>query len=945
MTNRAYLGLVLILIVTLAVIAPTSTVLADGKKPLTLQDMMKFRQIHGSVISDNGRWVAYEAKPDRGDGEVLLHSAKGKTVNSIERGSKPVFSHDAQWVVATVLPKAVELEKSKKDKDEPKNGLALLNTATGDTSDFKKVESFVFSEDSKWLVFQHFEEEDKKDKDEKKDTGAAQEKAESSQKKKGKKKQNVGRDLIVRHLVDAEQDTIPFVLSFAFDSTVHYLAYAVSDTSGAENGLYYIDLLSRNSSRQAISTKDNGYFADLSWNNKRGVLAFLSGVLNDKGKPDSCSLWVWDPVIERPVQAVAQNGGPEDWIIPAKNELTWTRDGERLFFGLKPEEEIVEDTDEEEEEDSTKQEIHLYDIDLLLEKREVDVWHWNDPRIIPNQKKRWEKEKDRTYRAVYHLDAGRYVALADQAVPDVRVSQNPRYALGVSDVPYRRLTTWDGSYSDCYLVDLSDGSRKKVISRLRGSAQLSPGGRYMAYYNEQHWHLYDCESGITRNLTAKLDVPFFNEDHDYPFPAPSYGIAGWTEGDSAVLIYDKFDVWQFATDSGDYMNLTDGEGRRNDYTFRIQRLDPKAQFFKRDEELLLSAYHNHKKHYGFYSCEVGKTGANRLIEEKKRFRYLAKAKDAEVLMYTRESYTEFPNIWISDTRMRSRQKVSNLNPQIDEYAWGSPELVEWNSMDGVPLQGVLIKPGKFEPGKRYPVLVYFYRFFSQRLHEFNQVVINHRPCFPYYASNEYAIFLPDIRFEVGRPGFSATKCIVPGVQKLIDMGIADPGAVALHGHSWSGYQTAFVITQTNIFACAIAGAPVSNMTSAYSGIRWGSGLARQFQYEQSQSRIGGSLWNSLDRYVENSPVFYADRINTPLLIMFGDEDGAVPWYQGIELYLAMRRLGKECVFLQYQGEPHHPKKYPNKLDYTIKMKEYLDYHLKGAAPVKWIVEGVPYRGK
>jgi dipeptidyl aminopeptidase/acylaminoacyl peptidase len=243
------------------------------------------------------------------------------------------------------------------------------------------------------------------------------------------------------------------------------------------------------------------------------------------------------------------------------------------------------------------------------------------------------------------------------------------------------------------------------------------------------------------------------------------------------------------------------------------------------------------------------------------------------------------------------------------------------------------------------VVVYFYRFFTQRLHEFNQVVINHRPCFPFYASNGYAVFLPDIRFDVGHPGYAATKCLVPGIQKLIDLGVADPEAIGLHGHSWSGYQTAFVITQTNIFTCAIAGAPVSNMTSAYSGIRWGSGMARQFQYEKSQSRIGGSLWEYPERYIENSPVFFADRINTPLLIQFGDVDGAVPWYQGIELYLAMRRLEKDCVFLQYRAEPHHLQKYPNKLDYTLKMKQYFDHYLKGLPAPDWIKKGIPYRGK
>ena len=191
---------------------------------------------------------------------------------------------------------------------------------------------------------------------------------------------------------------------------------------------------------------------------------------------------------------------------------------------------------------------------------------------------------------------------------------------------------------------------------------------------------------------------------------------------------------------------------------------------------------------------------------------------------------------------------------------------------------------------------------------------------------------------------SAVNSLVPGVNKIIEEGIADPDAIGLHGHSWSGYQTAYVVTQTDIFRAAIAGAPVSNMTSAYGGIRWGSGLARQFQYETGQSRLGTSIFDRRYLYIENSPLFYAHEVNTPLLIMHGDVDEAVPWEQSIELYLAMRRAGKDIIFLQYRDEPHHPQKYPNKVDYTIRMKEYFDYHLRGYEPAKWIREGVPYRG-
>jgi dipeptidyl aminopeptidase/acylaminoacyl peptidase len=450
-------------------------------------------------------------------------------------------------------------------------------------------------------------------------------------------------------------------------------------------------------------------------------------------------------------------------------------------------------------------------------------------------------------------------------------------------------------------------------------------------------------------------VPFADENHDYPQPAPGYGIAGWVAGgepgaarDVAVLLYDKYDVWRVPVDPAQPpVRLT--EGRAAHTIFRLVdledgHLDPRG-FLHPDQELLFHAYHDRQKTDALWHGSVARPGVQPLHQPDRRLRVLSKAVHGDVLLYTEESYATFPDLWTSSIALDARHRVSEVNPELASRDLGSAELIEWSSLDGDPLQGVLIKPAGYQPGQRVPVLVYFYRFFSQRLHEFNEPKVNHRPSFPVYATDGYAIFLPDIRFEVGRPGIASVKSLVPGVQKLIDMGIADPEAIGLHGHSWSGYQTAYIVTQTDLFAAAIAGAPVANMTSAYSGIRWSSGMARQFQYEQSQSRIGAPLWEKPQLYIENSPVFYADRISTPLLIIHGDEDGAVPWYQSIELYLALRRLAKPTVFLQYRGEDHHPEKYANKLDWSIKMKEFLDHHLKGAPAPVWWSEGIPYSGK
>ncbi len=917
---------------TLALLFFFFAALAVGqKKPLTFTDIMKFKQIESPVISEDGNWVAYGTQPDRGDGEVKVHSLQSKTVYTVARGSKPVFSKDARWVVMGVKPTAVEVEKKEKEKDKPKPGMALLTISSGNIFLLPNIESFVISEDSRWLAYLKSKDDKKTDTpkpDAPKDT--------SAQSKSKKKKDVVGSILILRDLQSQTETAIPFVVSYAFDSTAHFLAYAVADTLGLTNGVCVRDLGKKELSEQMLLRRENVSCTHLTWSNASGRLAFIAATLDDKEKPGPASLYVWNPTEATASEIVGVAAAPTGWILPSKNELVWTKDGKRLFFGFRP----LNDSDrKEEKKDST---VDVFDSAVLLKKREMDVWNWNDPRIITNQKKRWKDVKDQTYRAVYHVDSKKFIALADSSLPVVDASENPHVAIGRSNIPYLKSMTWEGEFNDVYLVDLSNEARQQIASHLDGPVYPSPSGKYVLYYHDKRWFLFGRTDKSLRNLTEYITVAFHDEEDDTPDPPSAYGFGGWVDDDRALLLYDRYDIWQIVTESGEPLNFTNGTGRKSELTFRVQKLDPDAKSFKASERLLLSAYHNQKKYTAFYAATIGKAGVEKLVEEPKRFAFIAKAKRADKIIYTRQSYSEFPDIWVSDLSLKSARKVSDVNPQVTDFAWGSAELVAWSSIDGKPLQGVLIKPGNYEQGKRYPVLVYFYELSSQRLHEFNQVVINHRPCFPFYASNGYAVFLPDVRFDIGQPGFSTTKCVVPGVQKLIDMGIADPKAIALHGHSWGGYGTAFMITQTNMFAAAIAGAPVGNMTSAYNGIRLESGLARQFQYEQEQSRIGGSLWEYPERYIENSPVFHADKIKTPLLIEFGDEDEAVPWQQGVELYLTMRRLGKPSWLLQYRNEPHHLKKYPNKLDYSIKFKEFLDHYLKKTSAPDWLTKGVPY---
>lgn len=918
----------------------TTPLLAQGIKPLTVEDIMRFRKITDPVIEAKGSWIGYISKPDRGDWDAVLRATAAATTYKVPNGTKIALARGGEWAAVEIGPDALFREKTDKKKLKAhKNGLALVNLADGSQESWEKVQQYAFSDDGAWVAVLLAPP---------KEEGAEKKKAE-----KDKEKPEKGGALLLRKLASGHEIEVSDVTRFAFSGKGGYIAYARSTEDGNNNGLYYRHLAGDHSSQLTFAESSGATFPQIAWDQQDRFCAWLEGTFSsdDAKERREHQLRIWEAKSGQTRQAGLPPAGQH---IPHFQKLRWSKDSERLFYGTR---DMPPAKDDKQDLESLTQD-DLYNVEGLLKRKGLDVWHGNDPLIKTNARKAWNKFGSKhTYATVWWPSSKKTVQLADPTLPHIYLDEQSNYLLAASDVPYKREVTWAGHYADFYVVNLKTGKRALIAERLSfnrpdnededfelRNISLSAAGGYVAYYKNGDVHLHQIRNGKARNLTSGLGVSFANEDHDYPRDAPGYGFGGWVAGDAAVLVYDKFDIWSLPTAKGKANMLTGGDGRERKVQYRIEELDKDHVAYQPGQKVLLKAYFDQEKHHGFYRSEIGANFVDKRLEGKKRYRILAKAEDADILIFTREDFREFPDIWGSDSGLNLPKRLSNENPQLGEFALGEPKLIDWTSTDGAPHQGVLFLPGNYEEGKRYPVLVYFYRLFSQRMYQFNEMVINHRPNFPLYTSNGYAVFLPDVHFDVGTPGASASKSIVPGVQKVIDMGIGDPNAIGLHGHSWSGYQAAFMITETHIFKAAVAGAPVSNMTSAYSGIRLGSGLARQFQYEAGQSRIGASMWERRDLYIENSPVFFADRIQTPLLIQFGDIDEAVPWQQGIELYLAMRRLDKDVIFLQYHDEPHHLKKYPNKLDYTLKMKAFFDHHLKGEPAPAWMTEGVPYRG-
>ncbi len=894
-------------------------------KPISLTDIMHFESLKKPVIADNGSALAVEAAPDRGDSRVIVKLLNSDKSFDINNAASPEVSADGRFVaMVKSVPLLTSEKAAEKEKKTLKSGLILLDTSTGEQTEFDKVKTFAFNDNGTHLVIQF-------DKQDKKDDKKAQDKSETEV-----KVDEFDQGFPVRLISLSDNNNLNFdhVTNYHFSQNGKNFVVAQNDIKAESHKLSFVDLASGQSSRAFTSASlqigetavsDNG-----EW------IAFTTGKAQDApyGREYHLNLFNTDTGRhQRP-----DNGS--GWKLNRYSKLNFSKNSDRLLFGRVPEVSqrlsvpVIKTADD------------LYSADVITGRRNLRVWNGEDPLIKPHEVKQYKKELKRTYLASLNLASGKIVQLADLSVPDVKVTESSDIAIGESDLPYRKMITWAGFYRDVYLVNKNTGDKTRVLTQYPAywKPSLSPRGKFMAYYRRGQIYLYDVAGKTRKNVSGKSGVSFADEDHDYPSAAPGYGFGPWIKGENAVLVYDKYDVWKLDADSGRMTNLTKGSGRKQSVQYRVTGLPEKDEPVELapDQKVLLKGYNERTKSDDFYRLDLA-GGAERLTSEPVKVKVLARAKNAGTLIYSKERYDLFPDLYTSDysTPQLAAQQTT-LNDQTKPFDWGEAELVHWTNGDGKPLDGVLIKPADHKQGQRLPVLVYFYRFMSQRLHAFPRMKINHRPNFEWYVENGYAVFLPDIRFEVGYPGASAVQALVSGVQHLINLGVADPDAVGIQGHSWGGYQTAFAVTQTNIFKAAVTGAPVSNMTSAYSGIRSGSGLARQFQYETGQSRIGESLFDAPLKYIENSPVFYAERIHTPVMIMFGDRDDAVPWEQGVELYLAMRRAGKDVVFLQYQGEPHHLKKYPNKLDYTIKMKQYFDHYLKGAPAPGWLTEGEAY---
>ncbi len=898
------------------------------KKVLDHQDFDIWNAIKNQKISSNGNAIMYLLEKGEKDSHVKIKNSKGQLIFEHERAENPVFTNNSEVAMFTVKPwkdsiKELKRKKVKKDK-LPKDTLAIYTLKTNSLSKIGNVKSYKIPE--KWDGFIAYMLEDIKAVKKDKDTSKKESKEKSKRNKKLKK---VGKDngyhLVLRDLTTSKQDTFKYVTQYLFAKEGKKLAFVTTGEDSTVNAGVYILNLENKQLTSVFEADEKTKYYQLNFSDSGKNLGFVADLDTTKVQVRPNELYYWNEGISKAKKLIDPTSAPEGYRVSSDGNIYFSKDESKLYFGLaKPP--IIKDTT-------------LLDEEIV----NVEVWTYDEPRLYTVQELQVKNDAKKSYTTAIHLANNKLVQLGSVAYPSAEIGNegNAEFALLSNPEPYLLESQWTGnSARDYAIVNTNNGNITEILNKISGRVRLSPSAKYAYGYNtvDSTWFTYNLASKKLTNLTkGKI---FYDELNDSPVNPRSYGAAGWTANDASILLYDRYDIWEFNPENGSSEKLTNGRATKT--TYRYIEFDREERFLDKNQKWLLSIFNETNKHAGYFEFNPKNNKGKQLVLDAYRFSRPIKAKDTDNVLFTKQSFKVYPDLIYSDLSFKKQTKISNANPQQSDYNWGTAELVHWTSLDGEALTGMLIKPENFDPSKKYPMLVNFYEkssdgLFSHKAPSPGRSTIS----YSFYASRGYLIFNPDINYRIGYPGESAYSCVIPGVTSLIEKGFVDKDNIGVQGHSWGGYQIAYLVTKTDIFKAAESGAPVANMISAYGGIRWWTGLSRQFQYEHTQSRIGGTPWEYPARYVENSPIFNIDKINTPLLIMHNDADGHVPWYQGIEFFVSLRRLGKPAWFLNYNGEPHWPLKMQNRKDFNIRMQQFFDYYLKGAPMPVWMKKGVP----
>ncbi len=907
---------------------------------LTVAEYGRWNRVTSTAISNDGKWVSFAYTPNEGDVKLHVKELDGTREHVIQLGAQGTggrggfgggaagvtFSDDSRWIayyVNPATPPGGRGAPGRGGRGSTSTGAAtrhleLLELSTGARVEFPNPASFAFSTGSGFFTVK---------------AGRAA----------GADTSRRGTDLLVRDLAGPNAGmtyNIGNVDEYRFDDAGNLLAYTVDAVNRTGNGVYVLD--ANRGTTRALTTSAAD-FDQVVWSDSGTSLAALRGTRNPAMKQRDNALLLWsdagaaDPELLE-LDAATITGFPNGFVISEFTTPRWSKDATRLFVGIKEQSAEIAAADSN--------------------KANVDIWHYKDTEPQSVQIVRLQQERRATYPASIEPGTRRIVVLGDSAMRSVTTTADGRWGIGRDDQAYRGSVQWGASKADVYRVDVVSGERTLIARGLSRTYGTSPDSKWFLYLQNRRVHAYNLETGKDNVIDNGVPRGFVDITDDHDYEKPIYGVAGWSKDGRSAILYGQFDIWSLPLDpaTGAPVNLTKGRGEREQIEFRINRLGSGGAVgpggfggssggesgIDLSQTLLLNATGLWTKKSGFWTLPSG-GNPEPLRYLDKAIGATVKARDADRVIHTEQTFREFPDLWVSDTRFGSPRKVTDANPFITEYAWGSKVLIDYRNSKGKRLQGTLTLPANYEPGKKYPMLVYFYEIMSNTHHQFSMPTFDDRPQMSTYASNGYLVFQPDVVYEIGKPGTSALDCVTSGVKEVIRQGYADPGHIGLQGHSWGGYQSSFILTQTNMFAAVVTGAPPTNLVSFYDELYKQTGTVQQGITEVGQVRMGENVtpWNAHELYESQSPIHNVTKITTPFMILHGTADGAVDWIEGLQYFNAARRNGKQVILLSYPNEPHHLANRDNQKDFQTRMKQFFDHYLMDKPMPDWMANGLP----
>ncbi len=915
-----------------ALLAGVGPVSAQGLPRVAPGDYGRWENLGPAALSPEGDWIAYQVTRVDEASELRVRRVSEDSTRVFPWGEAPEFSADERWLAWTVGLSPEERERLQEADETIRGKAALLDLASGETREIESVAEWEFDASGQFLALR----------------GHAPEEPEGK-----------GADLRVLTLATGSETSFGNVGEMAWSPSGSLLAMVVATGTDLGNGVQVYD-----PTTGALRSADGSgaHYRALAWRDDSADLAALRSRKDASAEGTAYDVLAWRGIDQRMELMVLGEGvaGIADTLEVVDRAPQWSDDGTMISIGLRPAEHDGGDDAAAAEggqagagETGSGDEADAPDAGPDMERADseddeepdlpgLQIWHSGDVRIFPQQQVAESRDASRTLLAVWHVDEDRVVTLGSDLMADAALLHGWDFALEDIAEPYPFGAMFGRPYHDVRAIDVKTGERRQLLTRVRYEWP-GPGGDWLVSYDGANYSSIEVASGEQRDLTSTLPASFANAEYDAPtdvVPPHGFGPGGWLEDDAGVLLYDEHDVWRVALDGSGATRLT--RGAEDGLTHRVARLpDDDTPGIDPDAALYLSLYDEKTEQRGYARLPPGWDGpAETLVFEDRLVEGLTRADSADVLLYRAQAFDDPPDYFVAGPDLADAVQVTDINPFIAEVAWGRAELVDFTSEGGRDLQAVLLHPAGYEAGQPVPTIVYTYELLSPQMHRFRAPSERDYYNFTAWTQHGYAVLLPDIVYRARDPGVSALESVRAAVAKAVEMGVADPDAVGLIGHSWGGYQATYLPTRTDIFAASVAGAPLTDFVSFMGAIHWNPGMPELDHWETGQARMEVPFWEDPEAHRRNSPIHEVHNLQAPLLMAFGDEDGVVDWDQGTEFYNFARRAGKQMVLLVYEGEDHGFREEANQKDYHRRILEWFGHYLKGDPAPSWITDGV-----